>query len=108
MVLESIKKNWQTSSQGKKKIKTGSKWIKLQKEEKTLQLGPQKPKDWQETTISNVTVSRRNEPIPRKTKPTDTEPDETENLKSHVTKEIKNINQKPPNRGPEGFTDESC
>ena len=49
--------------------------------------------------MSNITVSRRNEPIPRKTQPTDTEPEETENLKSHVTKEIKNINQKPPNRG---------
>ena len=40
--------------------------------------------------------------------PTDTESEETENLKSHVSEEIKNIHQKPPNRGPEGFTGESC
>ena len=92
----------------KKKIKTGSKWTKLQKGEQTLQLGPRKPKDRQETTLSNVTVSRGNEQIPRKMQPTDTESEETENLKSHVSEEIKNIHQKPPNRGPEGFTGESC
>ena len=38
--------------------------------------------------------------------PTDTKSEETENLKRQVNKEIKNTNQKPPNKGPDAFTDE--